>query len=197
MLSGSGRTILNLLDAIRDGRLDANLSNAIASRQCPGADELNKRGLEVRTIPGPIESDQFSALLAELDIDWVVLGGYLKLVPIVPRYRGRIVNIHPALLPEFGGKGMHGLCVHKAVIEAGRTESGCTVHLCDARYDRGPIVHSRRCPVRPDDTPESLAARVFEQETRAYPEALSMLFDLDARRSGPPDPPPSPGRTIP
>jgi phosphoribosylglycinamide formyltransferase-1 len=105
-----------------------------------------------------------------------VLAGYLKLVNIPPGYERRVVNIHPALLPGFGGAGMYGHRVHEAVLASGDGESGCTVHFCDEVFDRGPIILQKRCPVLPGDTPDMLAARVFDLECRAYPEALQLLF---------------------
>jgi formyltetrahydrofolate-dependent phosphoribosylglycinamide formyltransferase len=110
-------------------------------------------------------------------VDLVVLAGYLRLLPgeIVARYRGRILNIHPALLPSFGGQGMYGMRVHRAVLESGATESGATVHFVDEEYDRGRILAQRRVPVLAGDTPEVLAARVLEVEHRLYPAAVDHL----------------------
>lgn len=112
-------------------------------------------------------------------VDLILLAGYLKLVPpdVVARYPGRILNVHPALLPAFGGKGMYGMNVHRAVIEAGESESGATVHFVDEEYDRGRILGQRRVPVEPDDTPEELAARVLAVEHQLYPEAVDHLCD--------------------
>ena len=177
MISGGGRTLVNLLDRIADGTLAARIPLVIASRECPGAQRARERGVgSVLVMPGRIPASRLEAVLAEHGIDWVVLAGYLHLLEIPPRYQGRVVNIHPALLPEFGGSGMHGRRVHEAVLASGRAESGCTVHLCDAEYDGGPIVLQKRCPIFPGDTPEALAARVFELELKAYPEALRMLL---------------------
>jgi formyltetrahydrofolate-dependent phosphoribosylglycinamide formyltransferase len=176
LLSGSGRTLLNLLDAIRVGRLHASIALVIASRETLGAERARAAGLRVEVIPGVIPAERLGTILREHRIDWVVLAGYLKLVNIPPDYRARIVNIHPALLPNFGGPGMYGARVHEAVLRSGVSESGCTVHLCDEVYDRGRILLQKRCPVLPGDTPESLAERVFALECEAYPEALKLLF---------------------
>jgi folate-dependent phosphoribosylglycinamide formyltransferase PurN len=176
MLSGSGRTLANLLAAITRGELEAEIALVIASRECPGAEIARDARLETVVMPGEIPAAELGRLLAQRHIDWVVLAGYLKLVNIPPAYRGRIVNIHPALLPEFGGEGMYGDRVHSAVLGAGRPESGCTVHLIDEVYDRGRILLQMRCPVETGDTPGTLAARVFELEKRAYPAALRELF---------------------
>ncbi|MGD9688217.1 MAG: phosphoribosylglycinamide formyltransferase [Phycisphaerales bacterium] len=180
LLSGSGRTLDNLLSAIARGELPARVAVVIASRECLGAEKARAAGLPTLIVPGRIPAAELGRLLAEHgvtpDRGWVVLAGYLKLVSIPPGFDGRVVNIHPALLPRFGGPGMHGHHVHEAVLAAGERESGCTVHLCDARFDTGPIVLQRHCPVNPGDTPEALAARVFEQECLAYPEALRRLI---------------------
>ncbi|MBX3377306.1 MAG: phosphoribosylglycinamide formyltransferase [Phycisphaeraceae bacterium] len=176
MLSGSGRTLLNLVECIRAGRLHAEIALVIASRECLGAERARQAGIETVVLKGEIPRDVLQHTLTQHRIDWVVLAGYLKRIAIPPAYRGRIVNIHPSLLPEFGGHGMYGHHVHEAVLRAGRDRSGCTVHLVDDEYDRGPILLQKSCPVLPGDTPDTLAARVFELECRAYPEALERLL---------------------
>lgn len=177
LISGGGRTLLNILDQIEAGTLHAAIPLVIASKECAGAQRCRDRGLHVEVIPGRIPAPLLQSLLDHHNIDWVVLAGYLKLIDVPTPYQGRVVNIHPALLPRHGGPGMYGHFVHEAVLKAGDTESGCTVHLCDARYDSGPIVLQRRCPVLPGDTPDTLAARVFECEIQAYPLALRGLID--------------------
>jgi phosphoribosylglycinamide formyltransferase-1 len=132
-------------------------------------------------IHSELTSEQLLTLVHDHAIDAVVLAGYLKKIPVPPELEGRIVNIHPALLPRFGGPGMYGDRVHQAVLDASRTEgiteSGCTVHLCNEQYDEGDILLQLRCPIRSDDTPQTLAARVFELEQVAYPTALRVLLD--------------------
>lgn len=176
LLSGGGRTLLNLADEIDAGRLDARIALVIASRECPGAERARARGFRTEIIPGVIPAPALEQRLRDSRIAWVVLAGYLKLVDVPPAYAGRVVNIHPALLPRHGGAGMYGERVHSAVLAAGDPESGCTVHLVDEQFDHGPTILQRRCPVIPGDTPETLAARVFEQERLAYPEALRTLL---------------------
>ena len=176
MISGGGRTLLNLADEIDAGRLDARIELVIASKECAGAQRARDRGLEVEVLPGVIPAADLQQRLDARRIGWVVLAGYLKLVEIPPGYRGRIVNIHPALLPSHGGPGMYGDRVHRSVLASGDTESGCNVHMVDEEYDRGDVILQRRCPVEPGDTPDTLAARVFEQECIAYPEALRRLL---------------------
>lgn len=182
MLSGSGRTLVNLQKVIDEGRLDAKIVLVIASRECLGAERARGMGLETIVEPGVIPAWRVEELLGPREVEWVALAGYLKLVKIPERYRGRFVNIHPALLPKFGGAGMHGHHVHEAVIKAGEKESGCTVHLCDEHFDTGQILLQKRCSVLAGDTAETLAARVFELECEAYPEALGKLFAEEKRR---------------
>jgi phosphoribosylglycinamide formyltransferase 1 len=184
MLSGSGRTLVNLADAIERRELDAQVTAVVGSRECPGIERVKKLGLATRVVPGEIAADALDNLAAAADAHWVVLAGYLKLVHVPPRLAGRVVNIHPALLPDFGGPGMFGRRVHQAVLDAGRNESGCTVHLCDAKFDTGPIVLQERCPVLPDDDADSLAARVFGCECVAYPKALQQLIAACESKTG-------------
>lgn len=127
---------------------------------------------------GTGESVGLAMQLQQHEIDLVVLAGFLKLVPsgVVKAYKGAMINVHPALLPAFGGKGMHGHHVHAAVLAAGVRESGCTVHLCTDEYDRGEIVVQQRVPVLPGDTEDTLAARVFAAECEAYPLAIETLW---------------------
>ena len=167
---------MNLCEVIARGDLGAQIGVVIASKECLGAQRARERGLETLVEPGAIPRARLAEILVTHRIDWVVLAGYLKKVEIPERFKGRVVNIHPALLPDFGGAGMYGDRVHAAVLASGATHSGCTVHLCDEEYDRGPILLQRTCPVMPGDDPHALAARVFEEEKRAYPEALRRLF---------------------
>jgi len=176
LLSGSGRTLCNLADEIEAGQLHAQIGLVIASRECLGADRARQRGFTTTILQGQIPAQTLQHHLEAERISWVVLAGYLKLLDVPPAYAGRVVNIHPALLPRHGGRGMYGRRVHEAVLAAGDTESGCTVHFVDAEYDRGAIILQRRSPVLEGDTPDTLAARVFDQECLAYPEALRMVF---------------------
>lgn len=176
MLSGSGRTLLNLLEAIDAGRLSAVVALVIASRECPGAERARERGVPVRVMPGEIAAEQLERVLQEHRIDVVALGGYLRKLNIPEAWRGRIVNIHPSLLPKFGGAGMYGDRVHAAVLAAGERESGCSVHLVDEEYDRGRVLMQRRCQVLAGDDVRTLAARVFAEECRAFPEALQQFI---------------------
>jgi phosphoribosylglycinamide formyltransferase-1 len=177
MISGAGRTLAYLAEAIAQGRLAARIAGVIASN-APGSAGFERAvglGFPVVHVPGAPTAEVLERQVAEWRADYVVLAGYLKKLSVPASLRNRIINIHPALLPSFGGKGLYGLRVHQSVLVSRAKESGCTVHVVDEEYDRGPILLQRRCPVVPGDTPETLAARVFEQEQVAYVDALNQL----------------------
>jgi len=181
LLSGGGRTLLNILERIDAGRLNAEVAVVIASRDCKGVERARAAGLDVHVVPYKQMPDvrTYSARLVELldaaRTDLVCLCGFLSLWQIPPRYEGRVMNIHPALLPSFGGKGMFGHHVHEAVLARGCKVSGCTVHFVTNEYDAGPIIVQKTVPVEEGDTPDALAARVFEQECIAFPEAIGLF----------------------
>jgi phosphoribosylglycinamide formyltransferase 1 len=174
LLSGSGRTLQNLIDRIAAGTLSASIAGVLADRP----DAFGLQRARAAGLPTLVERDPAAvwSWLRSLQVDLVCLCGYLRLLPIAPDFRDRVLNIHPALLPAFGGKGMWGHHVHDAVLRAGEAESGCTVHLCTDEYDRGPIVLQKRVPVLPGDDAERLAARVFEAECEAYPQAIAQQW---------------------
>ena len=193
LISGSGTTLVNLAREIAAGSLPVSIVGVISSRSgVAGIARANELGLPVEIIERKSFADSASfshCLTARLDQwnpDFVCMAGFLSLWNIPPHYTGRVLNIHPALLPKFGGRGMHGLKVHQAVIAAGDALSGCTVHLADNQYDHGPVLLQRTCPVLPADTPDALAARVFVQECKAYPEAIRLfLISLGLKPSAP------------
>lgn len=191
LISGGGRTLLNLLECIKRGELNAEVSVVISSLSTvAGVERARSAGLPVKVIrrKDHPDLDAFSAKLDEelaaANVDLVVQGGWLCLWKIPTRYENRVMNIHPALLPSFGGKGMWGHHVHEAVLAAGCKISGCTVHFCTNEYDRGPIIVQRTCPVLDDDTADTLAERVFEQECLAYPEAIRLFAEGRLRVEG-------------
>ena len=187
LLSGGGRTLLNILEEIKAGNLDAEVAVVIASRDCKGVERSKAAGLDVQLVAYKQMPDTatYSARLAEIldaaRADLVIQAGFLSLWEIPARYEGRVMNIHPALLPSFGGHGMYGHHVHEAVLAAGCKVSGCTVHFVTNEYDAGPIIVQRAVPVLEGDDADTLAARVFAQECIAYPEAIR-LFARDKLR---------------
>ena len=177
LVSGGGTNLQALIDALGGApTAPARISRVISNRPDAGALERARRaGIPTTVLRDP--QDPAELLAAIGDAQLVVLAGYLKLVPgaVVARFRQRMVNIHPALLPDFGGPGMYGRRVHEAVLASRATESGATVHYVDEHYDRGPIVAQRRVPVRPDDTADTLAQRVLAAEHALLPEVLLSL----------------------
>lgn len=179
-ISGTGGNALNLLGACREGRVPAEPVLVVSSSsKALGNDRLRSEGLPVQVkLRKDFDSDEvyseacFEAVEA-VGAEIICLCGWLKHLIIPPRWEGRILNIHPALLPRHGGPGMYGMHVHRAVVASGDPESGCTIHLVDNVYDHGRILAQARVPVRPDDTPEDVQKRVYEQEMRLYPEALA------------------------
>ena len=179
LLSGGGTTLQNLIDRIADGRLVARIVCVVSSRADAGGVERGKRAsiptfvVERRACASRMEfSERILGACREAGADLVCMAGFLQLLHIPDDFAGRVLNIHPSLLPAFGGKGYHGLHVHQAVLDAGVRATGCTVHVADNEYDRGTILVQRSCPVVEGDTPETLQARVFAEECEAYPEAI-------------------------
>jgi phosphoribosylglycinamide formyltransferase-1 len=184
LLSGHGTTLQNLLDRSADGRLSAQTVLVVSSR----ADAFGLQRAQRAGVPtAVVERKQCASredfgrrifdLCRQARVDLVCLAGFLQLLPIPDDFLGRVLNIHPALIPAFCGQGYYGHRVHAAVLEYGAKVSGCTVHFADNVYDHGPIVLQRVVPVRDNDTPDTLAARVFEQECAAYPEAIRLFAE--------------------
>jgi formyltetrahydrofolate-dependent phosphoribosylglycinamide formyltransferase len=187
--SGRGSNLAALLQTLGPGA-PARVVLVLSDRAAAGALALARaHGVATVVFTDPASSAEWLAALEREGVDLVVLAGYLKLVPagVIEHYRGRIVNIHPALLPAFGGRGMYGRRVHQAVLASGARESGASVHLVDEAYDRGEVLARARVPVLPDDDPDRLAARVLEAEHRLLPAVV-----LAAARAGRPVPLPEP-----
>jgi phosphoribosylglycinamide formyltransferase-1 len=193
LASHGGSNMQAIIDACKDGRLDAEPAVVISNNSESTALERARREgipnyhLSSATHRDPAELD--AAILRTLEehgVDLVILAGYMKLLGprTLARYRGRILNIHPALLPKFGGKGLYGKKVHEAVLAAGERVTGVTIHLVDERYDAGPIVAQSEVPVLDGDTVDSLAARVLQREHQLFAETLQKIavgeIDLDA-----------------
>jgi phosphoribosylglycinamide formyltransferase 1 len=184
-ISGRGSNLEALLNALRAGA-PAEIVVVLSDRpEAAGLSLARARKIPTEMLSNPGDSSLWLSLLERYSVELVVLAGYLKLVPpeVIAAYRGRILNIHPALLPSFGGKGMFGHRVHQAVLASGATESGATVHLVDEVYDHGSVLAQMRVPVLPDDTADRLARRVLEVEHRLLPAVV-----LAAARAGHPVP---------
>lgn len=184
LISGGGTTLMNILEYIKAGKLNAEVAVVISSRSTvAGVEKAKKAGLDVKIVRKKDypDIDEFSKRIEQellaANVDLVIQGGWLCLWKIPARYENRVMNIHPALLPSFGGKGMWGHFVHEAVLKSGCKISGCTVHFCSNEYDKGPIIVQRACQVKDQDDPDTLAARVFEQECIAYPEAIKLFAE--------------------
>jgi len=180
LVSGGGTNLQALLDALHDSPT-ARVTHVISSRPDTGAlARAGSAGIPTTVLRDPGDPAELQSALAGAEL--VVLAGYLKLVhpSVVARFRGRMINIHPALLPDFGGPGMYGRRVHEAVLASGAKESGATVHFVDEEFDRGAVIAQERVPVRHGDTAETLAARVLEAEHRLLPK---VVLDLARRIS--------------
>ena len=185
--SGGGRSLENLAALGARGELAAELVLVLSDRAGIGALERAQRlGIETLVLPYADLGGAagFSArAFAELDaraVELAVLAGFLRLIRVPPAWAGRVINIHPALLPAYGGKGFYGDRVHAAVLAAGERETGCTVHFVDEHYDHGEPILQRRVPVLPGDDVHTLAARVFAEETKALPEAIRRVLERRA-----------------
>jgi phosphoribosylglycinamide formyltransferase 1 len=191
LLSGGGTTLQNLIDRIADGRLAARIVQVISSRpDAFGVERAKRAGLPVEAVVRKSFPDVVAYGARVFDLcrasgaDLVCMAGFLQLVPVPPDFTRRVMNIHPALLPAFGGKGMYGRHVHEAVLAYGAKVSGCTVHFVDQEYDHGPVILQRAVEVKDDDSPESLSARVFAEECEAYPEAIRLFAEGRLRVDG-------------
>ena len=192
-VSGGGTTLRNLLHVISSGRLAARVVHVVASRDGIGGVEIANEAAIPWTVLPRAEYETvadygraFFRIADTTGCDLVVMGGFLAQVEVPPSFENRVLNIHPSLIPAFCGKGYYGLRVHRAVLERGCRVSGCTAHLVDNEYDHGPIIDQRVVAVEPHDTPESLAARVFDAECELYPTAIAAVasgtLTLEGRR---------------
>ena len=179
-LSGTGGNALNLLRACREGRVQGlPVVGLASSAKAGGIARLEAEGLPmVAVVRKDFDSDEAYSeacyqAAEEAGAEFICLCGWLKKLTVPLRWEGRIVNIHPGLLPRFGGPGMYGMHVHRAVLESGEAESGATVHLVDAEYDHGRILDQLRVPVLLGDTPEELQKRVYAAEMELFPRALA------------------------
>ncbi len=184
LISGGGTTLRNLLERIEQDNLPLDVALVISSsRKAKGMLYAQERNIpcQVITVLEHPEIADFSEAIfhacRQAKVDLVVMGGFLKQVKVPGDFQNRVMNIHPSLIPAFCGAGYYGIHVHRAVLEQGAKISGCTVHFVDDHYDHGPIIAQRAVEVAPDDTPESLAARIFEAECQIYPEMIAAFAD--------------------
>jgi formyltetrahydrofolate-dependent phosphoribosylglycinamide formyltransferase len=184
--SGSGTNFQAIIDATEDGSIDGQITGLITNKSdIQAIKRARDHGIPHKLLSPSHFSTQeeyVTALLQQLkkwDTDLIALAGYLVKIPaeVIQQYEGLIVNIHPALLPKYGGKGFYGMNVHRAVIENKESESGCTVHVVTEEYDEGPILGQRKVPVKPTDTPSSLAKRVLKEEHELFPSIIAKLAD--------------------
>jgi phosphoribosylglycinamide formyltransferase 1 len=182
LISGGGTTLLNLIEKIGGGELKVDVALVVSSNGQAGglkfAEEAGIPAIVLQRKEFASQDDYSEAIFArcrQSGIDLVVMGGFLKRLTIPPDYINRVTNIHPALVPAFCGEGYYGHRVHEAVLEYGAKLSGCTVHFADNQYDHGPVILQKAVPVLDDDTPDTLAARVFSAECEVYPEAIGLI----------------------
>ena len=180
-ISGGGTNLQAIIDAAESGDLPAEIALVLSDREAFGLTRAEKAGIPTVTISsGDFDNREdfvaeFLDILGKHRVNFIALAGYLRKIPpeLIREFRGRIVNIHPGPLPDFGGKGMYGMRVHEAVLEAGLSETEVTVHHVTEDYDEGEIIATEAVPVRPGDSPEELAARVLKHEHSLYPSVLA------------------------
>jgi phosphoribosylglycinamide formyltransferase-1 len=186
LISGTGRTLKNFIDLAAEGHLPVDIRLVISSSPNAGGLKFaDAAGIPTQVIRRQdfdrdasgekAFGDAIFSACREAGVDYVAMAGFMKLAPVPDDFAGRVVNIHPALIPAFCGPGMYGDRVHQAVLDAGVKVTGCTVHFVDNEYDRGPIIWQQPVPVFDDDTADTLAKRVFEVEKEAYPHVLRLL----------------------
>ncbi len=191
LLSGGGRTLKNFIDLSAAGKLPVDICLVLSSTsQAGGLRYAREAGIETQVFPrSTYDTDVaygnalFDAC-RQAEVDYVAMAGFLKLAPVPDDFAGRVLNIHPSLIPAFCGRGMYGHHVHQAVLDSGVKITGVTVHFVDNRYDHGPIIWQQPVPVFDDDTVDSLAERVFEAEKEAYPHVLRQLAAGKVRLEG-------------
>ncbi len=188
LLSGAGRTLQNLMELIAAKSLPAEIALVLSSNPAAiGVARARQARLPIAIVDRKLFADaaafgdEITRQIEAARADLVCMGGFLHLWKFPKKYEGKVLNIHPSLLPRYGGRNMYGAKVHAAVLAAKEKETGCTVHFCDLEYDHGPTILQRKVKVLPDDTPEALAERVFEAERIAYPEAIRMVIEGKAR----------------
>ncbi|EKA93041.1 phosphoribosylglycinamide formyltransferase [Fusobacterium periodonticum] len=183
LVSGSGSNLQSIIDNVENGNLNCEITYVIADRECYGLQRAEKYGIETllldrKIIDNKLANEIIDSTLERCKTDYIVLAGYLSILTekFIKKWDKRVINIHPSLLPKFGGKGMYGIKVHEAIIKAGEKESGCTVHFVTNEIDAGEIIANVKVPVLEDDTPETLQKRVLEQEHKLLIKGIKKIL---------------------
>ena len=182
LISGGGSNLQSIIDKSKSGELQCKVEVVIGDRECYGVERAKEAGIDGYTLDRKVLKKELcreiDKIVSERGIDLIVLAGFLSIIDeeFVNKWKGRIINIHPSLLPKFGGPGMYGIRVHEAVLKAGEQESGCTVHYVDTAVDSGEIIAQKRVKVLEGDTPEILQKRVLVEEHKLLPESIAKII---------------------
>ena len=182
LVSGGGSNLQSIIDKSQSGELQCKVEVVIGDRECYGVERAKEAGIDGYTLDRKVLKKELcreiDKIVSERGIDLTVLAGFLSIIDeeFVNKWKGRIINIHPSLLPKFGGPGMYGIRVHEAVLKAGEQESGCTVHYVDTGVDSGEIIAQKRVKVLEGDTPEILQKRVLVEEHKLLPESIAKII---------------------
>lgn len=182
LVSGGGSNLQSIIDKSKSGELQCKVEVVIGDRECYGVERAKEAGIDGYTLDRKVLKKELcreiDKIVSERGIDLIVLAGFLSIIDeeFVNKWKGRIINIHPSLLPKFGGPGMYGIRVHEAVLKAGEQESGCTVHYVDTGVDSGEIIAQKRVKVLEGDTPEVLQKRVLVEEHKLLPESIAKII---------------------
>ena len=182
LVSGGGSNLQSIIDKSNSGELQCKVEVVIGDRECYGVERAKEAGIDGYTLDRKVLKKELcreiDKIVSERGIDLIVLAGFLSIIDeeFVNKWKGRIINIHPSLLPKFGGPGMYGIRVHEAVLKAGEQESGCTVHYVDTAVDSGEIIAQKRVKVLEGDTPEILQKRVLVEEHKLLPESIAKII---------------------
>lgn len=182
LVSGGGSNLQSIIDKSKSGELQCKVEVVIGDRECYGVERAKEAGIDGYTLDRKVLKKELcreiDKIISERGIDLIVLAGFLSIIDeeFVNKWKGRIINIHPSLLPKFGGPGMYGIRVHEAVLKAGEQESGCTVHYVDTAVDSGEIIAQKRVKVLEGDTPEILQKRVLVEEHKLLPESIAKII---------------------
>lgn len=182
LVSGGGSNLQSIIDKSKSGELQCKVEVVIGDRECYGVERAKEAGIDGYTLDRKVLKKELcreiDKIVSEREVDLIVLAGFLSIIDeeFVNKWKGRIINIHPSLLPKFGGPGMYGIRVHEAVLKAGEQESGCTVHYVDTGVDSGEIIAQKRVKVLEGDTPEILQKRVLVEEHKLLPESIAKII---------------------